>query len=411
MAIDQLLKQPILKNRYFYFLILVVCLVLANCSNEDRERNRLLKEREKKKLALQRLSRITALPREVNAPAGNPTTPAKVALGKLLFYDPILSGDKDVACATCHHPNNGYAEFRDISIGPNGQGLGSQRRFKQPNDIPFVRRNAHTIINTAFNGINRYQQYTPEKAPMFWDGRVESLEAQALEPIKTLEEMRGRHLNEEEILVEVIDRVKAIPEYERLFQKAFPGAESVTINNLGKAIAAFERSLLTNNSRFDQYMRGDKKAISLDEEEGFEIFKKVGCANCHNGPMFSDFKMHILGVPENDKLPEPDRGFEKSFAFRTPTLRNLRFTAPYMHNGELKTLKSVLEFYQDISQRKNRNRAVPNEQLDTLIKEIRLNVRDMAPIISFFNTLNDNSFDKEIPEEVPSGLPVGGNIQ
>src|SRR5690606_29601627 len=109
------------------------------------------------------------------------------------------------------------------SIGVNGRGLGSQRRFNEPNDIPFVRRNAHTIINTAFNGINRYQQYKPEKAPMFWDSRVESLEAQALEPIKTLEEMRGRHFSETEILDEVIRRIKAIPEYEALFRKAFSG--------------------------------------------------------------------------------------------------------------------------------------------------------------------------------------------
>lgn len=385
--------------------------MLANCSNEERERERLLKERAKRKIALQKLSRVTALPREVDAPAGNLPSPAKIALGKLLFYDPILSGDQDVACATCHHPNNGYAEFRDISIGVNGQGFGSQRHFKQPNDIPFVKRNAHTILNTAFNGINFYKQYHPEKAPMFWDSRVESLEAQALEPIKTLEEMRGRHFDEKEILKEIIDRLRAIPEYGALFHKAFPGSNPITAENLGKAIAAFERSLVTNNSRFDQYMRGDKAAISLEEQEGFQLFKEVGCANCHNGPMFSDYKMHVLGVPDNDKLPQPDRGFEERFAFRTPTLRNLRFTAPYMHNGELKSLQSVLEFYQDISQGKNRNRAIPSEQLDTLIKEIRLNVRDMAPIISFFNTLNDNSFDKEIPETVPSKLPVGGNLQ
>jgi cytochrome c peroxidase len=405
-------KPSIVKTGYLVYAIplILLCLILAHCSGADRERERTLKEREEKKLALQRLSRVTALPREVDAPADNPSTPAKVALGKLLFYDPILSGNKDVACATCHHPNNGYAEFRDISIGVNGNGLGSQRHFNEPNDNPFVKRNAHTIINTAFNGINRFQQYEPEKAPMFWDARAESLEAQALEPIKTLEEMRGRHFSEEEILDEVIGRLKAIPEYEELFGKAFPGPEPVTIGNLGKAVAAFERSLVTNNSRFDQYMRGDKSALSLEEERGFELFKEVGCANCHNGPMFSDYKMHVLGVPENEKLREADRGFADRFAFRTPTLRNLRFTAPYMHNGELKTLDRVLEFYQDISQGKNRNRGVPNENLDTLIREIRLSVRDMAPIISFFNTLNDDSFDKEIPAEVPSQLKVGGAI-
>ncbi|PHN08695.1 cytochrome-c peroxidase [Flavilitoribacter nigricans DSM 23189 = NBRC 102662] len=371
----------------------------------------MLKARARRKVALQKLSRVSALPLNVQAPGNNPTTPGKVALGKLLFYDPVLSGDQDVACATCHHPDNGYAEFRDISIGVNGRGFGSRRSFRQPNDIPFVKRNAHTILNTAFNGINHQNRYQPERAPMFWDGRVESLEAQALEPIKTLEEMRGRHYPEADILDEVIRRLKAIPEYVQLFQKVFPDPDPVTAENLGRAIAAFERSLVTNNSRFDQYMRGDKNAISLDEKDGFELFKKVGCANCHNGPMFSDYKMHVLGVPENDKLDQVDRGFEERFAFRTPSLRNLRFTAPYMHNGELKSLKSVLEFYQDISQGKNRNRSVPNEQLDTLIRELQITVRDMAPIISFFNTLNDDQFDREVPAEVPSGLQVGGNIR
>ncbi|MCB0629734.1 MAG: cytochrome-c peroxidase, partial [Lewinella sp.] len=233
---------------------------------------------------------------------------------------------------------------------------------------------------------------------------------QALEPIKTLEEMRGRHFSEEEILDEVVRRVKAIPEYNELFRKAFPAQEPVNVINLSRAIAAFERSLVTNNSRFDQYMRGDKDAISLNEKNGFELFKKAGCANCHNGPMFSDYKMHVLGVPGNDKLPEPDQGFEAQFAFRTPSLRNLRFTAPYMHNGELKTLQKVLEFYQDISMGKNRNPDIPNELQDTLIGEIELSVRDMAPIISFFNTLNDDSFDKEVPKQVPSRLMVAGNI-
>lgn len=390
---------------------LPILFLLVRCSSEERERNRLLEEREKRELHLQRLSRVGALPATVETPVDNPGTPAKIELGKLLFFDPILSGDRDVACATCHHPDNGYAEFRDISIGVNGRGQGSRRSFRQPNDIPFVKRNAHTIINTAFNGINLYNQYVPERAPMFWDARVESLEEQALEPIKALEEMRGRHYSEEEILEEIVNRLQANVEYVELFRRAFPGDETINQNNLAKSIAAFERSLVTNNSRFDQFMRGDKEAISISEKNGFEIFKRAGCAHCHNGPMFSDYKMHVLGVPENDKLPEPDRGFEDKFAFRTPTLRNLRYTAPYMHNGEMKTLQQVLEFYQDISMGKNRNPTVPNALLDTLVDELALSMRDMAPIISFFNTLNDDSFDREIPDKVPSNLPVGGNIQ
>ena len=364
-----------------------------------------------KKMKSRAVSSLTALPKAVKTPHDNPASIQKVALGKLLFYDPILSGNKDVACATCHHPNNGYAEFRDISIGVNGKGFGSKRIFNHPNDIPFVKRNAHTILNTAFNGIDTYKTYDPKNAPMFWDNRIQSLESQALEPIKALEEMRGQDIPEEEILEVVVKRLKAIPEYREKFQTAFADQDPVNAHNLGKAIAAFERTLVTNNSRFDRYMRGDDEAISLSEKDGFELFKKVGCANCHSGPMFSDYKVHVLPVIHNDKLLEPDLGTAQNYAFRTPSLRNLRFTAPYMHNGSLESLKKVLEFYEDISFGKSRNPAIPKEQFDPLVKELNLSVKEMGPIISFLNTLNDSDFDKEIPERVPSGLQVGGNIQ
>ena len=168
--------------------------------------------------------------------------------------------------------------------------------------------------------------------------------------------------------------------------------------------------MITNNSRFDQYMRGDDDAISISEKEGFETFQKVGCINCHNGPMFSDFKMHVLGIPENKKLSKPDSGFAGQYAFRTASLRNLRFTAPYFHNGSIPDLMKVLEFYEDISFGKSRNPLVPKDQFDPLVKELNLSVKEMRPIISFLNTLNDNSFDQEIPDSVPSGLPVGGNM-
>jgi len=266
-----------------------------------------------------RVLRFTALPESVLAPKDNHITAEKTALGKMLFFDPILSGNKDVSCATCHHPNNGYAEFRDISIGVNGKGFGSKRIFNQPNNIPIVKRNAHTILNTAFNGINTNNQYTPEDAPMFWDNRIVSLERQALEPIKALEEMRGPNYLDEEILDVVVARLKTIPQYQQLFESAFGSKERIDAINIGKAIASFERTLVTNNSRFDQYMRGDGGAISLSEIDGFELFKKAGCVNCHNGPMFTDYEPHVLGVPENNKLTQPDSGFNETFAFRTPT--------------------------------------------------------------------------------------------
>lgn len=370
---------------------------------------------EKKQVKTSNKTRVvttyTALPRTVKSPADNPSTPEKEALGKLLFYDPILSGNKDVACATCHHPNNGYAEFLDISIGPNASGLGTQRKFNASNDIPFVKRNAQTIINSAYNGMDAFGNYEPSEATMFWDDRAKSLEKQALEPIKAFEEMRGHGFAEDNILQVVVDRIKDIPEYQKLFASVFDEPDAVSVDNLAKAIAAFERSLVTNNSRFDQYMRGDQDAILISEKEGFELFKSVGCVNCHNGPMFSDYKMHVLGAPENNKLARPDAGFKDTFAFRTPTLRNLRFTPPYMHNGSLSSLKKVLEFYEDIANGKERNEHVSVQKYDPFVRELDLSVKEMSQIISFLNTLNDTDFDKTIPERVPSGLAVGGNIQ
>lgn len=353
---------------------------------------------------------FAALPKTVRSPEDNPASAEKELLGRLLFYDPILSGNRDVACATCHHPDHGYAEFLDLSIGVNGNGLGSKRGFNTPNDIPFVKRNAHTVLNTAFNGIDTQNKYAPKTAPMFWDDRAKSLENQALEPIKVLEEMRGRNYSETDILNEVVTRLQNIPEYQKLFNDAF-GGEAINMKNVSKAIAAFERTLLANNSRFDEFMRGDSDALSISEKDGFELFKKVGCANCHNGPMFSDYKPHVLGVPDNRKLAEPDRGIKDSFAFRTASLRNLRFTAPYMHNGSFKDLQQVLEFYEDISFGRMRNPLVPKEKFDPLVRELELSVKDMSQIISFLNSLNDDSFDTNVPEKVPSGLSVAGDIE
>ena len=354
---------------------------------------------------------LAALPKTGKAPKNNQPSKEKEKLGQLLFFDPILSGNKDVACATCHHPNNGYAEFLDLSLGVNAKGFGSKRAFNSPNDIPLVKRNAQTILNTAFNGIDAHGRYTPDQAPMFWDVRAKGLEKQALEPIKAFEEMRGHDFDETEILHEVVRRLQGITEYKGLFAAAFKEENPVTIENLAKAIAVFERSLVTNNTRFDQYMRGDEKAMLASEKEGLKLFKSVGCVNCHNGAMFSDYKVHVLGVPENKKLTVADKGVRESFGFRTPSLRNLRFTAPYMHNGSLKNLKQVLEFYEDIADGSERNKNVSKKQFDPLVSELKLSVKEMALIISFLNTLNDDSFDKTIPETVPSGLPVGGLIQ
>lgn len=357
---------------------------------------------------LQSQEALSALPLTVKAPPDNPPSADKAALGKLLFWDPILSGNRDVACASCHHPRFGYADNRDLSIGVNGVGLGEDHQFMSPNSIPLVKRNSQTLLNAAFNGIDETGRYDPAVAPMFWDMRVASLEGQALEPIKTFEEMRGDTNGEGKAVGAVVARLSAIPEYRALFAKAFGGANPVTAGNLAKALATFERTLLANNSPFDRYMRGDRTAMTGAQIAGMQRFESTGCTNCHNGPMFSDYKAHVLGVPDNDKLVESDRGIvDNPYAFRTASLRNLAYTAPYMHNGAFQTLEEVVRFYR----RGPRNPNVARQDVDRLVRQLRRPGRAAGEIIEFLSALNDNSFDKSIPPRVPSGLSPGGRIQ
>src|SRR5213592_3538784 len=331
----------------------------------------------------------SALPPTPKAPGDNPTTPAKVALGGLLFWDPLLSGPQDVACASCHHPQNGYAEDRDLSLGVTAIGLGSSRRQAPGSSIPIVKRNSPTVVNIAFSGSDESGRYDPATAPMFWDLRVKSLEKQALEPLKANEEMRGDTYKEDEAVASVVAKLQANAEYRSLFAGAFGGAQPVNAENLGRAIAAFERTLLANNSPFDRYMRGDRSAMTEEQVSGMRRFESVGCVKCHNGPMFSDYKLHVMGVPDNPALPASDDGAQKppcpaspqepraaasraacdSYAFRTASLRNLAFTAPYEHNGMFRTLSTVVGFYEDARGGRSRNPNVSSEKLDPLLRE------------------------------------------
>jgi cytochrome c peroxidase len=364
-------------------------------------------------------ARLAALPAEIPSLADNPIAPERVALGRLLFWDPILSGQKDVACATCHHPAFGYSDGRDLSIGTNGVGLGTQRTFAAGHSRP-VKRNSQTVLNVAFNGLTNDRPVTPARAPMFWDLRVHSLEAQALEPLKVLEEMRGDAVPEDRAVSVVVSRLNANPEYRRLFARAFGGKQPVNEQNLGRALAAFQRTLVTANSPFDRYMRGDAAAMSADQIRGMDRFQSAGCVNCHSGPMFSDFAAHVLAVPDHPTLPESDAGVNNTYAFRTPSLRNLSATAPYMHNGVFASLSQVIDFYERVSRGGGRrggrgarglNLQVPRAQIDPLARQLNLRGRGQRDLIAFLRALDDPHFDRTIPEHVPSGLQVGGRLE
>ncbi len=367
------------------YLILAICaLFLSACGSSDST-------------SINEEERVGSLPLSVQAPVDNPGNVAKVNLGRMLFWDPILSGNRDVACVTCHHPDNGYAEQLDLSIGVGGQGLSRQRSFGTQ-----IKRNAPTIINTAFNGITANGDYDPANTVMFWDSRSHSLEDQALGPIRSQEEMRGTDFTEENIVEEVASRLQAIPDYVEMFDAAF-GDNTINASTMAQAIAAFERSIIANNSRFDQYARGDDSALTELEVRGLNTFIDAGCNACHSGPMFSDYELHQLPVPDNEKLTElgiVDNGVDGKF--RTPTLRNLEFTAPYMHNGTKSDLNSAIRFYNDID----------NPSGDPDLAKVKLNGQSesIEAIKAFLLTLSDDSFDKTIPETVPSGLNPGGDI-
>lgn len=331
------------------------------------------------------------------APADNAASQAKVALGRLLFWDPILSGDRDVACATCHHPDFGYADGRALSVGAGGRGLGPAR---QPSaaDPQLTPRNAMTVLNVAFNGATAADPSPdPADAPMFWDSRARGLEAQARGPIVARNEMRGAAFTEAEILPEVLARLGALPDYAARFEAAF-GAQGLTAPNLLRAISAFERTLVDQSTSYDLFARGEAAALTAAQQRGLATFRSHGCAGCHSGPMFSDYQLHRLGV-----RPAPgaaaDLG-DGSGRFRTASLRNVTRTAPYMHDGTLRSLEAVFDFYARV-----------DRNLDPGLRGLRpLDPGERADVAAFLEAVGDGAFDRTVPVAVPSGLRPGGDL-
>ncbi len=247
---------------------------------------------------------------------------------------------------------------------------------------------------------------------------MRSLEAQALEPIKALEEMRGTAYREDAAVETVVLRLRGIAEYATLFQRAFGAGTTIDARQLAQAIAAFERTLVAMDSPFDRFRAGDRNALTPQQQRGLETFDEVGCDRCHDGVMFSDFDLNAEGVREHPLLPEPDVG-DGRFRFRTPSLRNVALTAPYMHNGTLATLEDVLRYYDNgrsenpnVSGAEGRRRDDGVARLDrNFLRVDDMSKREMQDIIAFLESLTDSGFDRTIPARVPSGLPPGGLIQ
>lgn len=351
-----------------------------------------------------RLSPLPAHPRE---PADNRSTPEKVQLGRLLFFDPILSGSQTVACATCHHPDFAWTDGRATPLGIGGKGLGAARQLQTgAGAFRPIARNVPSLLNVGFNGLLSGVPYDPATAPMFWDARAHGLEEQVLHPIQTRDEMQGDVLGGSGGMGPVLERLRTNPEYRRLFTAAFSesrNAEPITTEHLAKAIAAFERTLVAANSPFDRYQRGEAK-LTEPQLRGLKILETAGCIQCHGGPMFSDFKLHFIGVTDGSS--------DGRRPLRTPTLRNLKRTGPYMHHGGLRTLQDVLVFYEAlsdaVSETLDGGDASAEPPLDPLLKKLNLNAEQFPDLEAFLETLNDDAYDRSVPARVPSGLPVAG---
>ncbi len=409
-------------------------------------------------------ARVTPLTRP---PANDP---ALVRLGQALMFDKLLSGNRDVSCATCHNPRTATTDHLSLSIGTGGAGAGSARILGAARQ--FNPRNSQDLFNRGY----------PEFGRMFWDGRVSrsgsgaletpagaqlpaglhnALAAQAMFPVTTRHEMRGQpgdldrfgapnelaELGDDDrpgIWAAIMARVLAIPEYVTMFQAAYPGVPLAELGfqHAANAIAAFEAdAFLTVESPFDRYLAGDATALGEAEKRGGVLFfGKAECGSCHLGPHLTDQLFHSIGVPQVGPGMSPDepedRGRERvtastadRFQFRTPPLRNVELTGPWMHDGSYTTLEGAVRHYLDVelalrnynvSQLREDLRAAhlsSPTMLDAMAASLDSRVQaslalsdgEIADIVSFLRSMTDPraaDLTETIPASVPSGLPV-----
>jgi cytochrome c peroxidase len=306
-------------------------------------------------------------------------TPREIDLGRYLFFDPALSANSKVACATCHDPAHGFADSRARSVGVGGRE---------------VKRNAPSLWNVGF--LQRF----------FWDGRAHSLEEQMLGPLYGRAEMGTSPAR-------LVGTLNGIPAYRMLFAEAFPDAtDGIRKEHVYRALAAFESSLVSLNSRYDLYAHGVSDALSPRELEGLNVFRSfvARCAECHTPPLFTNQQIAVIGMPEPAGRPlDPGAGAIANEpmlrgGFKVPSLRNVALSAPYGHAGQFATLRETVAFYTG-----GRGHAVPPGErlrIHWHIWEPKLSDRELDRLVDFLGTLTDESFRPATPAVVPSGLPV-----
>ncbi len=309
-------------------------------------------------------------PSEVPQPKNNKLTPERIELGKLLYFDTRLSSSGEVSCATCHHPKRGWTDEK-----PTAKAVGVEGRVGP--------RNSPVVLNTAYQ--NR----------QFWDGRVRTLEQQALGPIEADVEMNMP-------LDVLLPKLRNIKGYVDLFEKAYPG-EGITEKTLAKAIASFERTVVSTESPFDKYAKGDKHAISDKAKEGFDLFTgKAGCVNCHDGFNFTDGSFHNIGLYDGElQGKELGRYLVKMRAawygvMKTPTLRDVAKSFPYFHDGSVKTLEEATAICAGGGRFEHN---VKNKSLS--IVDRHLTKEEIDKVVAFMHTLTGPDMDLTIPTKFP----------
>jgi cytochrome c peroxidase len=294
-----------------------------------------------------RLEPIRGLDEYASIPDNNTLTTEKVSLGRRLFFDSLLSRDRRVACVTCHQPAFAFADTVSLPRGA----------FKR-----IGKRNTPSIINRVYG------------RSFFWDGRAGSLEEQVLQPVQNSLELALP-------IGEAVARLRKDASYATAFAGVFH--EGPTPTNLARALASYVRTIRSGDSRFDRYQAGDADALSVDERNGLALFRgKANCAACHSGPNFTDEKFHNTGVGSRTSdvgrygvsRRSADRG-----AFKTPTLRDVGLSAPYMHDGSIATLDSVVAFYDAGGRR--------NPQLDPEIRSLGLSAEERRQLAAFLRAL------------------------
>jgi cytochrome c peroxidase len=296
-------------------------------------------------------------PTDVPAPKSNPITAEKVALGKMLFFDPRLSGSGAISCATCHNPGLGWGDGLATGIGHMGAQLG---------------RHTPTILDVAFG------------EPYFWDGRAATLEDQAKGPLTATKEMSMS-------VEQALPLLRSIPAYVEAFGRAYPG-QAVSLDTIASAIATYERTVVSSQAPFDRWVSGDDHAISEAAVRGFVLFNgKADCAVCHVTWRMSDDGFHDIGMRDSDRgraavMPGI---VQLEHAFKTPTLRNVTQRAPYMHDGSIATLSAVIDHYDHGFEQR--------ASLDTNIHPLGLTSDEKADLLAFLDTLTSSDEPVQLP--------------